>query len=497
MSKKHFIIFLTILIFLTRNIFAQTHGKKNKLDSLFDQLKTAAEDTTLAKLNYQIGHYLSNHENTDSSLLYFNKALDLAKQTNFDYISTKANNQVAYYYYDHGDLDSCAKYFTRAISFIHSDNPEFYETYTGLGTVCFFKGDNIRSYEYYLKSLKLAELSGKQNLIAKSYGNVGVSLKEQLKFDDALVFFRKALEIGLKHKFKAQTYVALTNIGNIYSEKFEKSGSKYDVESALNYYLKAKEIVMSMLSDEKNRSNAVTLLGNIGNTYADMHDYDKALVVFKEALALMSEGTFLGSRSMLYNNLATIYIEQKNIQEAEKYLKLSRESAYETESPADLMDNYKSSALLYEIKEDYKNAYLYHFRYKKLSDSLFSTEAAEKRKEIELNAEYAKKEAIDKEQQDKKEALAREEKHRQLILRNMFIAGFVLMLLVAFLIFRSYRIKQKSNEIIMQQKLEVEKQKELVEEKQKAILDSIHYAKRIQQSLLPTKKYIDKNLNKL
>lgn len=35
------------------------------------------------------------------------------------------------------------------------------------------------------------------------------------------------------------------------------------------------------------------------------------------------------------------------------------------------------------------------------------------------------------------------------------------------------------------------------EEKQKEILDSIHYAKRIQQSLMPTGKYIDKQLRKL
>lgn len=35
------------------------------------------------------------------------------------------------------------------------------------------------------------------------------------------------------------------------------------------------------------------------------------------------------------------------------------------------------------------------------------------------------------------------------------------------------------------------------EEKQKEILDSIHYAKRIQQSLLPNEKYISKNLYRL
>lgn len=38
---------------------------------------------------------------------------------------------------------------------------------------------------------------------------------------------------------------------------------------------------------------------------------------------------------------------------------------------------------------------------------------------------------------------------------------------------------------------------EFVEEKQKEILDSIHYAKRIQRSLLPTEKYIEKKLKEL
>jgi hypothetical protein len=47
------------------------------------------------------------------------------------------------------------------------------------------------------------------------------------------------------------------------------------------------------------------------------------------------------------------------------------------------------------------------------------------------------------------------------------------------------------------QKQLIEKQKKEVEEKQKEIIDSIRYARRIQRSLLPTDKYLDKQLNKL
>jgi len=39
-------------------------------------------------------------------------------------------------------------------------------------------------------------------------------------------------------------------------------------------------------------------------------------------------------------------------------------------------------------------------------------------------------------------------------------------------------------------------QKKLVEEKNKEIVDSINYAKRIQQAQLPTEKYIEKSLEK-
>ena len=44
--------------------------------------------------------------------------------------------------------------------------------------------------------------------------------------------------------------------------------------------------------------------------------------------------------------------------------------------------------------------------------------------------------------------------------------------------------------------IELEYKHQIIEEKQKEIIDSIKYAKRIQQSLMPTEKYIEKSLLK-
>jgi hypothetical protein len=84
------------------------------------------------------------------------------------------------------------------------------------------------------------------------------------------------------------------------------------------------------------------------------------------------------------------------------------------------------------------------------------------------------------------------------------VIGLLLVLFFAGYVFRSLRITRKQKNIIEeqknlveQQKQEVELQKFLVEEHQKEIIDSIKYARRIQRALLPTEKYIDKNINRL
>jgi hypothetical protein len=84
-----------------------------------------------------------------------------------------------------------------------------------------------------------------------------------------------------------------------------------------------------------------------------------------------------------------------------------------------------------------------------------------------------------------------------------FVFGLIVCSVMLFFIIRSNLMRKKINreleaqkKIIEQQKEETEHQKELVEEKQREIIDSIKYARRIQRSLLPTEKYIDKNIKR-
>jgi hypothetical protein len=101
------------------------------------------------------------------------------------------------------------------------------------------------------------------------------------------------------------------------------------------------------------------------------------------------------------------------------------------------------------------------------------------------------------EKKEKELIKSKADSEKQAVIRNTFIAGFIFMILLATLIFRGYRNKQKLNVLVTAEKHKVEMQKELLEEKQKEILDSIHYAKRIQDSLLPSEISMDRNLKRL
>ncbi len=65
------------------------------------------------------------------------------------------------------------------------------------------------------------------------------------------------------------------------------------------------------------------------------------------------------------------------------------------------------------------------------------------------------------------------------------IGAVIMLLLVAGFFINSSRARKKSNEILSKKNNEIQEQKALVEEKNKDILDSITYAKRLQDAILP------------
>ena len=101
--------------------------------------------------------------------------------------------------------------------------------------------------------------------------------------------------------------------------------------------------------------------------------------------------------------------------------------------------------------------------------------------------EYEKKKAVDDKENEKRIALEKEKQKRQFIVLVIVVIASALVLILLVVIYRRLRITRK-------QKLVIEEQKEVVEEAHNEIKDSIKYAKRIQNAILPAPNVINEYL---
>jgi serine phosphatase RsbU (regulator of sigma subunit) len=188
-------------------------------------------------------------------------------------------------------------------------------------------------------------------------------------------------------------------------------------------------------------------LGSIGNLYRKTGKFKESEKCLKQALALS-------------DSLGTLDITR----EIESFL-----------------------SLLYDTLGQYKLSLIHYKKYIAARDTIDNDE---KRKQINYLAnkyEWEKKEAVMKEQQEKERALFLANQRRNKIILYSVLSGLVLVLVFSVFIYRSLRITKKQKHII-------EAQKHLVEEKNKEITDSIRYAKRIQNAILPPDKVVKQHL---
>jgi serine phosphatase RsbU (regulator of sigma subunit) len=131
-------------------------------------------------------------------------------------------------------------------------------------------------------------------------------------------------------------------------------------------------------------------------------------------------------------------------------------------------------------------------------DSIGSNKTKQNVIRQEFKYEYEKQHFADSlafvKEQDMKELQHQNQLEKEQNQRYYLYVGIVFLLLLGSIVLRGYQRKKKDHEIISLQKTEVENQKDIVEEKNQEILDSIIYAKRIQNAILPQDKLVEEHL---
>ena len=268
---------------------------------------------------------------------------------------------------------------------------------------------------------------------------------------------------------------------------------KEDYPNALTYYFRGLEIFMKL----GNEAYSALCYNNIGQAYANLRLHDEALKYFLKALEIQLRIDNKEGTSTTHLNIASLYNHLKAREKALEYAQSGLNTALEIGYTDNIRLGYESMADIHYHLSHFKEAYDYQSKFKKLNDSIYNVENSNQLSDLKTDFEVQKK-SIELEAKS-----MAEKKTRDTIIYSV-CAGLLLVLVFSFFLFKRFKITQRQKKLIEIQKAEVERQKHIaeqqrhiVEEKQKEVMDSIRYARRIQQSLLPTEKYIERNLDNL
>jgi tetratricopeptide (TPR) repeat protein len=448
---------------------------------------------TLGGCNWVKGNY-------PQALEYYNTGLKIAEEFSDKSLQAKFLGNIGLVYADQSDYPKALEYYFKALKIDEKigDKIGMANNLGNIGNVYWSQSDYPKALEYYFKALKIDEELRDKRSLAIDLGNIGNVYADQSDYQKALEYYFKALKIAEELGDKRTMAINLGNIGPVYADQS-------DYPKALEYFFKTLKI------DEElgNKNGIAADLGNIGATYAKQSDYLKALEYYFKALKIDKEIGDKRNMAIWLGNIGNIYRKTGKFKDAEKYLKQALALSDSLGTLDVTRDNEYFLYQLYDTLGQYKLSLIHYKKYIAARDTIDNDEKRKKINYLASKYEWEKKEALINAEREKERALFEANQRRNKIIIISVTTGMIMLGVFLVFVYRSLRITrkqkaiielqkqeverqksevEKQKEIVEQQKAQVEAQKKIIEDKNKDIMDSINYALRIQQAILPDDK---------
>lgn len=494
-------------------LFFGALGQTPRIDTLKNILKTKIHDSTRCKILIELVETGSDEEwpmFLDQLFEVSKKNASETKPTSTPLYSKHLADAIFYYGYKdqvEGDLSSALGKFQESLIIREQigDRQGVSISLNNIAIVYRNMGNMPKALSYYGKSLKIREEIGDKAGIAQSMNNLAVIYKIQGEILKAIEFLQQSLILKKGCNDKLGEAESLINLGAIYndygdpalpSKEESKSSGK---RKALEYLEQGLAIAESI----KERKIISAALFNLGFLHKQLGETDKAITYLNRAQKIAEEIGDKRSIAISLNYLGFVYLQQKNYTRSLEYgtksMAISREIGY----PQNIKDAAGLLKEIYDSTGNHKLALENFEVYITMRDSINNESTRKASIKSQLKYEYEKQAAADsvahaKESEIKNAELAKQKaeisakKNQQYAL----FGGLFAVCVFGVFMYNRFKVTQKQKEIIEEQKLLVESQKHLVEEKQKEVLDSIHYARRIQMAQIPSEKQVSKHLEK-
>lgn len=467
MLKNKLIFFLLLsLLVLIKPAYAQK--SKIVVDSLKKLLVPTAPDTLKIKLLNEIGH---EYITSDSALAtqYASDALNLSLKINYKPGEMNAHNVLGLVLYYSSSYDDALEHheISRKIAEQLKDKSKLAVALNNIGLVYDDRTEYNKALKYYMESLALAENSEKGKWqMGSTLNNIALIYQTQGKYEDALAFHNRSLKIKKEINNRKGVGSSLHNIGLVY-----KLMGEY--EKSLEYYF----LALTVRKENNDENGTALTLNNIGSVFESQGLFNKAFVYFEQSLEIRKKLKDRYGLAISLFSMGSNYCSRNQYEKGFEYYNKALQIGKEIGSKDLLERGYESMALASANQKNYQKAFEYQTLLMAVKDSIYNAESSRQLNELQTKYESEKK-------QKEIELLTKNDEIQELQLNKnklwmvVLISTILVVLLLAGLLFNRYKMKQKANDLLEHQNTEITQQK-------KEITDSINYAKRIQESILP------------
>lgn len=427
---------------ITANI-SNAQNAQELIDGLKKELQTNPDEKRTATIYSDLTWYYSS-VNTDSALVYGNKALIQSKKIN--------------------------------------DSTLIAQVFSDIGNV-YFRRDNIESsMQSYLNALKIRKKLKDENGVAKINLNIANLYQAQEKFKpatqaylSAMIFFQKTNNLKALNVTKGNLASLFYKIKNYpKSLKYLNESIKYQEENNLaidlcksyltlgNVYLSMKDTLLSMKMYDKSliycnkigdKYAISSIYNNIGLIKVEQNRSKEAKKIFAKAKEYREDLKSNVYKAKLELNTVDELIHSKKYLQAKSLLDDLKYVFRKNDSKLNLLNTYKGYTVVFSFLKMPDSTYYYSKKINALETEIYENSSAKENNELETKYQTAKKE----------QEIA--EKNNQIIIASIVALAF---LAFGFLLYINQKTKnkqQKQESALKEALLKVENENQLQEQR--------------------------------
>jgi len=441
MIRNNISLILALLTILTTPLYSQDAH----LDSLKRVLQISSNDTNKVLLLIDISRYNASTSPEDA-VFYGLEAQKLSKELSFLKGEALALKYLGMANYFQAKYLETIQYWKQALTVYESigDIKGVANMNSNIGAIYFNQGDDTKAIEFYFKSLKVAEEIHDSLRIATVLNNIGgVYWNKEATKHKSINYYLRAYDICQLIHDDYGIGSSAVNTGDYYL--YNKQA-----DSALFY------LDISLEALKKTQTGNVSYaLNKIGEAYTLKKDFAQAKKYQTEALELAKTQNSDLDMTLALISLGNTHNKEGDYKKAIEYYKQAEVIAREIRVNYQLKETFEALAKSYATLSDYEQAFNYQKLFSEIKDTLYNAENDKKIQRLQFNYDIeTKQKEVDILTKDKE--LQALEVRRQKTVKNAFLVGLLLILIIAFILYRNIKVKIKVNKILDRQKIAIE-----------------------------------------